>query len=354
MQLKELFINGLSSISIQRPLNVEGVFSPISYDSSHVRCIEPAFKEFLDPIASRRMSKIIKRAIVTAKTALQDANIEKPDAIVSGTGLGCIEDTEKFLEAMITNKEQFIQPTYFIQSTHNTISSQIAINMHCNGYNNTYIHRGVSFENALMDAVLLFNKNEVSSALVTGNDEMTPAYFILLDRIGYWRKAIENTLDITKNSDYNGTFAGEGSVSVVLSTSKSRSTYAKIIGFDLCYKPKSILKNIEVFLSENNIEAKDIDLVLTGMNGDNTNDSIYANLTQNLFKNDQIGWFKNICGEYFTASAYGLLVASTCLKKGIIPAHFTLNNTERKEPKTILIYNHFQNKDHSLILLTKC
>ena len=50
-----------------------------------------------------------------------------PDAIITGTGLGCLEDTEKFLTAMVTNKEEFLTPTSFIQSTHNTVSAQIAL-----------------------------------------------------------------------------------------------------------------------------------------------------------------------------------------------------------------------------------
>jgi 3-oxoacyl-[acyl-carrier-protein] synthase II len=354
MKLESLYINGISSVSIQQPLTVEGIFSPVSYNEVHVRCMEPVFKDFLDPMAARRMSKIIKRAIVSAKTALKESNIEKPDAIITGTGLGCVEDTEKFLEAMIKNDEQFIQPTYFIQSTHNTISSQIAINMHCNGYNNTYIHRGVSFENALMDAFLLFNKNEISTALVAGNDEMTPAYFILLKRLGYWKENVEDTINITRNSATGGSFSGEGSISFVLSNAKSNTSYAKLIGFDLFYKPQNISEKIKSFLAENDSEIDDIDLVITGINGDMTNDQVYSVITQELFDRKQIGCFKNICGEFYTASAYGLMVAAACLKNRTIPAHITLNNTERKDPYKILIYNHFQNKDHSLTLLSRC
>jgi 3-oxoacyl-[acyl-carrier-protein] synthase II len=305
-------------------------------------------------MAARRMSKIIKRAIVTAKSALKDSNIEKPDAIITGTGLGCVEDTEKFLEAMIKNNEQFIQPTYFIQSTHNTISSQIAINTHCNGYNNTFIHRGVSFENALMDALLLLNKDEISTALIAGNDEMTPAYFILLKRLGYWKESIEDTINSIKKNDTKGSFAGEGSISFILSNTKSNSSYAKLDGFDLFYQPENISEKIKSFLAENNTNIDDIDLVITGMNGDMANDLVYSEVAQKLFNSKQVGCFKNICGEFYTASAFALMVAAACLKKRVIPAHITLNNIERKDPNKILIYNHFQNKDHSLTLLSRC
>jgi 3-oxoacyl-[acyl-carrier-protein] synthase II len=349
-----VYINGVSSISIQQPLSDVGVFTPISYDSPHVRCIEPNFKEFIDPMVSRRMSKIIKRAIVTAKKALEDAAIEIPDAIITGTGLGCVEDTEKFLVAMINNHEQFIQPTYFIQSTHNTISSQIAINLKCNGYNNTYIHRGVSFENALMDALLLLKKDEISSALVTGNDEMTAGYFTLLGRLGYWKDKIENTLAIVQESKSKGSFAGEGSISLVLTNSVSENAYAKIIGFDLMYKPKDITSLIKTFLNDNELDLDDIDLILSGMNGDMSNDEVYMKSYNGLFDESKIGFFKNVCGEFYTSMSYGLMVASQCIKNEIIPNHFTLKSTTIKQPKYILLHNHFQNKSHSLILVSKC
>jgi 3-oxoacyl-[acyl-carrier-protein] synthase II len=353
MRIEPVYINGISSITIQKPLVLDGLTEPLAYHQPHVRCIDPNFRDFLDPVSSRRMCKIIKRAIVTAKKSIEEAGIDKPDAIVTGTGLGCIEDTEKFLDALIRNEEKFLQPTYFIQSTHNTISSQIAINMHCNGYNNTYIHRGVSFENGLMDVLLLFEKREIKSALVTGNDEMTPSYFILLNRLGYWKKEVENTLEIIKDNS-PGSFAGEGSVSIVLSTTPSDGSYARLTGFDLFYRPQiDIIRKLEQFLVENNINPDEIDFVLTGLNGDTNNDLIYEPVI-NYFGEVKTGFYKHICGEYFTASAYALLVASACLKKGLVPSHLNKKRTKIQNVNKILIYNHFRNKDHSFMLLSSC
>lgn len=59
--------------------------------------------------------------------AMKDANVESVDAIITGTGLGCIEDSEKFLKSILDNKEEFLTPTSFIQSTHNTVGAQIAL-----------------------------------------------------------------------------------------------------------------------------------------------------------------------------------------------------------------------------------
>ena len=312
------------------------------------------FRDYLDPIASRRMSKVIKRAIVTARRSLEDAGIQMPDAIVTGTGLGCVEDTEKFLEAMIRNEEKFLQPAYFIQSTHNTISSQIAIQLGCNGYNNTYIHRGVSFENGLMDVLLLFAKSEIGTALVTGNDEMTPAYFTFLKRLGYWRDEVTDSLSLVNSGSGKGSFAGEGSVSVVLSNQFSEHSYARIVGFDLFYCPQdTIVERLQHFLAENNTSADEIDWLLTGQNGDSANDAIYQPVI-NYFGEEKSGFYKHICGEFFTASAFGLMTASVFLKQRSVPAHAMLNGVENNQVNKVLIYNHFKNKDHSFILLSSC
>lgn len=54
---------------------------------------------------------------VASKYALQEAGIENPDAIIVGTGMGCSQDSEKFLKNVIDNNEEFLTPTFFIQST---------------------------------------------------------------------------------------------------------------------------------------------------------------------------------------------------------------------------------------------
>ncbi|HRW22129.1 MAG TPA: beta-ketoacyl synthase chain length factor [Bacteroidales bacterium] len=351
---KPIYINGAAAISIQEPLNETVIYNPLNYSQVHVRCINPVFKEHLNPIAARRMSLIIKRAIITARYAVKMAEIEKPDAIITGTGLGCVQDTEKFLEAMIRNKEKFLQPAFFIQSTHNTISSQIAIDLKCKAYNNTYIHRGVSFENALVDALLQLNKPKIDSALVTGNDEMTPAYFKLLQRLNYWKNSVDSSLNIVDSENSIGSFAGEGSVSLVLSKNKIKNSFATINDIKLHYNPNGIDEKFIVdFLLKNGLNTDDVSLFITGANGDFNNDLVYKKL-DNLFDNNRIGHYKNICGEFYTAPAFGLYAAAICLKNNTVPKTMMLSNNNLNNINNILFYNHFQNRDHSLILLSKC
>lgn len=90
-------------------------------------------KGLIVPAEARRMSKILKRTVCTAITALNESDIKQPDAIITGTGMGCMENSEKFLIDLSRFGEQCLKPTLFMQSTHNTISSLTAIILKCHG-----------------------------------------------------------------------------------------------------------------------------------------------------------------------------------------------------------------------------
>ena len=126
------FINGIGNISPQSTFGNNDLLSSIkSYSDNRLTAIEPDYSEWIDPKLLRRMSRIIKMGVASAMCTLKEASIEKPDAIITGTAYGCLEDTGIFLSKMITNKEQALNPTPFIQSTHNTIGSQIALLLQC-------------------------------------------------------------------------------------------------------------------------------------------------------------------------------------------------------------------------------
>jgi 3-oxoacyl-[acyl-carrier-protein] synthase II len=348
-----VFIQGIGNISIQNTFRKDGFPEPVWYNESYVRCIDPDFRNFISPIEARRMSKLIKRAITTAKACIADSGIEMPDAIISGTGLGSIDDTEKFLLAMIDNDEKFLQPTFFIQSTHNTVSSQIAINLKCFGHNNTFVHGGISFECALTEAMLLFAEKRVKTALVGGYDEMTPAYFKLLGRVGFWKKDPVNSSELNK-SNTSGSLAGEGSVSVMLTDRKNEKTYACIEAIEVLYQPQNIVASIEAFLNLHGKKSSDIDLIVLGMNGDEKGDLIYRTIAADLFGRKAHAWFKHLSGEYFTSAGFGLWFAANCLKKRKVPAFASLNNKSPGDLQNLLFINHYRNKNYSLILLSAC
>lgn len=181
-----IYIRSAAQISVQKPLCEDWMTDPVRLSGEYLRSQDPDFKQFLNPMQARRMGLILKRAIAVSLTALKDAGIECPDAIFTGTGLGCMENTENFLSAMCRDGEEMLPPTCFMMSTHNTISSAVAILLRCHGYNCTYSQKDISFESALLDAFIQLQAGRMGNALVGSHDETTSDTYRLLRGAGYF------------------------------------------------------------------------------------------------------------------------------------------------------------------------
>ena len=134
------------------------------------------YKEYISPKEGRRMGKLMKAATLTSLMALREANVECPDAIITATANGMLETSEKFLVDMVDNGEETLSPTLFMQSTHNTIGSAIAIRTKCHGYNITYTQGKDSMKWALRDAERLIRMGKAKTVLVGCHDESAPLF----------------------------------------------------------------------------------------------------------------------------------------------------------------------------------
>ena len=128
-------------------------------------------KEYMSPMESRRMGKIMKASLLSAFSVLKDAGLERPDAIIAATSQGMLELSAIFLEDIVANREEQLKPTVFMQCTHNTIASAIAIRTGCHGYNITYSQGDDSAAWAVRDAKMLLRKGEAKTVLVCAFDE---------------------------------------------------------------------------------------------------------------------------------------------------------------------------------------
>ncbi|MCC6288249.1 MAG: beta-ketoacyl synthase chain length factor [Chitinophagaceae bacterium] len=345
-----MYIKAAAGISPQ--VSFEQILqSPASYSGNRLNCAEPDYTKLIDARMIRRMSRIIKMGVAAAKDCLQQGDVHDPGAIITGTAYGCLADTELFLSKMIENKEELLTPTAFIQSTHNTVGAQIALMLKCHNYNNTFVHRGFSFEGAMLDAITLLKENAVENILVGGVDEITDTSHELLSRFGLYKQHPGANINLYEGTS-KGTIAGEGAAFFLLFNQPSGNGYAKLDGMDTLYKPSSsgeVAGFIHDFLERHNTRAEDIDLLISGENGDAHNDKGYKELKKQLFVNVATQSFKHLCGEYPTATAFALWLAANIIKTGKIPAH-----SKMKAPKKILIYNHYLTIHHSLYLLSAC
>lgn len=131
----------------------------------------PALREFISPMESRRMGKLMKAAFLASLKALGKAGISCPDAIISATSRGMLESSQLFLKEINSNGEEMLKPTLFMQSTHNTIGSAIAIRTGCHGYNITYSQSDESLFWAMRDAERLIRTGKAGTVLVCSFDE---------------------------------------------------------------------------------------------------------------------------------------------------------------------------------------
>jgi len=346
------YIRSSACISPQKTFNSEGFLDDIvEYNGTRLNIIEPDYKDYVDPKLARRMSGLIKRGVAAAKKCLEGTGIDTPDAILAGTAFGCMEDTITFLTRMVEMNEEMLPPTAFIQSTHNTVAAQIALTLQCHGYNNTFVHKGISFESALFDALMLLNEKEAHHIIVGGTEEMVDASFKVLSRLGLYRRQPVLNLDLLK-TEAKGTMGGEGSVFFLLSDEASGDNLAELTSVSTYYHPEDIEQKIFDFLGENGLTPIDIDLIITGRNGDIKNDAVYHKLNERIFKDKAIANYKHLCGEYPVSSSFALWLAANMVKRQEMPLSVIERGSMTGNLKRVLIYNHYQNKYHALMLVS--
>lgn len=354
--MRKTYINGLGCISAQETFDTLFLERAEINDNDTVLTLKlPVYKDFISPIAIRRMAKGVKNGIVASAIAMNEANVRVVDAIITGTGMGCIEDSEKFLKAIIDNKEEFLTPTSFIQSTHNTVGAQIALGLQCKAYNLTYVNASVSFESALLDAKMKIEEEEANTILVGGIDENADYTISLFRLAGFVKKENESTYNILEATT-TGAVYGEGATFFVLENEIKSTTYAEVLDIEIINK--LAVNEVEVktiaFLKSNKLQVSDIDAIVLGFNGDVEFDDYYKILSENFFKNTPQVYYKQLSGEYNTASAFGLWVGAKIIKTQEFPEIISVNNLKKTDYKTILLYNQYKGIDHSFTLISKC
>ncbi len=350
------FIRGIGQISPQQTFAGDFLENVTAYNTNMLFCIDPVYKEFIHPLQLRRMSRTLRMGVTAAKICLLDAAIEMPDAVITGTGFGCVEDTEKFLLAMLNNNEQQLTPTAFMQSTHNTISGQVAIMLKCKEYNSTYVNRGFSFETALLDSLMLIAEDNAHKVLVGGFDENSFNLHTTTDRLGHWKKEKTNSLQLLE-SKTPGTISGEGATFFMLTDKEDENNYALLKGLSTLYKPENeneVEQHVNDFLKRNNLSASDIDLVVYGLNGDARTDEVYYHLRDKLFNENAGAYFKHLCGDYYTSSAFALWFSANAIKRQVVPQSVRLGKAPSGALKNILIVNHYRDINYSFMLVSQC
>jgi len=350
---KPMYIKAASAISPQHSYGEAPLLEPVmSSDAGCLFIVDQDYRKYISPVAIRRMSKLLKMSITAGMKCLDDAGVQ-PDAIITGTGKGSVSDMEHFLQDMINLKEEALNPTYFIQSTYNSVNGWLALQTKCTSYNQTFVNRGLSFELALLDAQLSINEaGDIHNILVGGFDELTEQFYHVKKKVGYWKQEQINSCDLLNHNNTPGTIGGEGASFFVLSNDNNGAVTA-IKDIQLLYKPgaKEMQAAITSFLERNSIGIDNIDVLLSGMNGNAKLQPVVDSVLNMLPAATAVAAFKHLSGDFDTASGFGLWMANHIMATQNVPEAALGRRGEQNSITNMLMVNHSITGDGSLTLL---
>ena len=302
---------------------------------------EPDYREFFPPAQLRRFSRISRMAVAAARRAVASTGLPGVDAVITGTGLGCFAESEKFLDAIRDRSEDLLNPSVFIQTTHHAASSQVAFALDCRGYHDNYCHRAFSFEAALLDASLLIAEGAARRVLVGGMDELVPTY------VGYLRAA--GLLE--PHAGLPGPVLGEGAGFFVLSGERGGNDLVRFLGTGFTYDPGGggLEPELARFFASHLPGGGLPDLVLLG--GMPVREGALERLDGGFLHPAPRARFTQLCGEFHTAAAFGFWLAARILHEGRVPAVLPVRGTPPDPVHSVLVLTHHQNREFAWTLI---
>ncbi len=252
----------------------------------------------LSPNQRRRLSRIIQMGILAARRS------HTPDpalrvAVAMGTGFGCVEEGAIFLENLITKDEREPMPSRFPGSVHNAPAAQIAIDLGARAMNSAPTMGEISFEGALWQGLRQLVTDEADCALVGAVDELNKYPLAVGRRWGFWTEQ---------------TRPGEGAVVARLTraaTATPRLAQVTAVRLGRYRRPFDTQREVDWIVAA--VDLTTVAVFLSGAQGwpmlENYYNSVAAELSARAGRTIEHQTYKQLCGEFHAASAFGFSVA---------------------------------------------
>ncbi|HEX3890105.1 MAG TPA: beta-ketoacyl-[acyl-carrier-protein] synthase family protein [Verrucomicrobiae bacterium] len=252
----------------------------------------------LTPNQRRRFGRLVQMALIAARRS------HAPDpsqrlAVAIGTGLGCLEDAGIFLENLISKDEREPMPARFPNSVHNAPAAQIAIDQNACAMNSAPTMGEISFESALWQGMRQLEIGEADCALVGAVDELNKYPLAIGKRWKLWNEK---------------TIPGEGAMVASLTrTENSATSLARVIAVRLGRWRKPFDAEREADWIATAADLKNVGIILSGAGGwpdlDENFSAVAAALSKRAGRKLEHQTYKQLCGEFHSASAFGFSVA---------------------------------------------
>ncbi|GGH50254.1 hypothetical protein GCM10007423_52860 [Dyadobacter endophyticus] len=345
-----MYITDSACISPQRTFDNAFFEGDIKvHEGDRYIAVEPVYGQLIPAGLLRRMGKAVRMGVGAGLPLIQHAQVE---GIVLGTANGGLEDCLKFLNQIVDYDEGTLTPTNFVQSTPNAVAGNLALMSKTTGYNTTHVHKGLAFEAALLDTMLLLEEKRGNTFLIGSIEEISD-YNHHIDLLAGSFKTGHFTSENLLTLDSPGSANGEGAAMFLVNAERSEASLAQIkdVFQSNNLTEKELAPIVSAFLQRNNLQPADIDAVILGISGDNRSDHWYFNLQKALFEESNCYTYKNMVGDYPTGSAFATWMGVQAIAGKYVPDACVWAQKNTRTPKHILIYNHYKASQHGFILL---
>jgi 3-oxoacyl-[acyl-carrier-protein] synthase-1/3-oxoacyl-[acyl-carrier-protein] synthase II len=267
-------------------------------------CGELAEAASLTPNQRRRLSRIIQMAILAARRSHVPDPSQKL-AVAMGTGFGCLDEGAVFIENLIAKDEREPMPSRFSNSVHNAPAAQIAIDLGARGLNFAPTAGEISFESALWQGMRQLEIGDADCALVGAVDELNKYPLAIGRRWKIWNEQ---------------TIPGEGAVVVNLTrTENAGAPLARMTAVRLGRYRRPFDAEREADWIAAAVDLKNVDVLLSGAKGlpmlDKFYEAVAAALSARAGRKLEHQTYKQLCGEFYAASAFGFSMAVNLVRQ---------------------------------------
>ena len=268
-------------------------------------------KEWLQPLAARRMSAASRFAVCASKMAIENAGLvpdelEGRTAVVIATAYGAADISERILRQSFLEGPKTISPALFTESVANAPAAQIALASGARGANVTVTQRQAGPPIAFARSLTELQSGRADRVLVGAVDEMTPLLHAILDRCRALAQPDECDIEQARPFDLNrsGWMASEGAVVALLeleSSAEKRGApmLAQLIAAGSAFDPQSprsgwsrspkvLAGSLGEFLKKEGCSPAEIDLIVSGASGHRGADRLEGHLLNAIWKEGEL------------------------------------------------------------------
>jgi 3-oxoacyl-[acyl-carrier-protein] synthase II len=172
-------------------------------------------KQVIAPAQLRRMPRLAQMTIVAARQALAAAEPGVADTrigVVTGTGLGTVDETMAFTRGFVDKGAEGASPMLFPVSVMNAVAGQLALECKLRGVNTTVNHRDHSALSAITLGCDMLELGRADALVVAAFDELSAPVEHGYVKLGGVARDAMRPYDVARD----GLVPGEGAAAIVL------------------------------------------------------------------------------------------------------------------------------------------